>query len=166
LVKKFIPLICLALLLLSGCGVTRNSSAAGAPQPAPSLEQRGLTVSIRREACFGFCPVYSLTVRGDGSVIFEGENHVAMTGTHAGTLTPEQTQELALAIEESGYFDLKDQYTTYEVTDLPYTTTTVTLDGRTKTIRHYHGDRGAPEQLTRFENTIDRVANTRQWIGR
>jgi hypothetical protein len=157
LVKKHIPLICIALLLLSGCG--------GAA-PALSPKHPDLEVSIQREACFGSCPVYSLTVSGDGSVTFQGEDYVLMTGTHTSSVSPESIEELVQAIEETGYFDLRNQYTAYEVTDNPYTTTTVTLDGHTKTIRHYHGDRSAPEQLTRFEKTIDRIANVQQWIGR
>jgi hypothetical protein len=152
--KKCIPLICIALLLLSGCG-------GAAPAPSPDL-----VVSIQREACFGSCPVYGLTVRGDGSVTFEGEDYVLMPGTHTSRLSPESIAELVQAIEEAGYFDLAGSYTSYESTDMPYTTTRVTLNGQTHSIRHYHGDQGAPEQLTRFEKTIDRIANVQQWIGR
>jgi hypothetical protein len=155
--KKCIPLICLALLLLSGCG--------GAA-PALSPRHPDLEVSIEREACFGSCPVYGLTVSGDGSMSFRGEDNVLMTGTHTSSLSPESIEELVQAIEEAGYFDLRNQYTAEEVTDRAYTTTTVRLDGKTKTIRHYHGDLSAPEQLTNFEKTIDRIANVQQWIGR
>ncbi|EGF91061.1 hypothetical protein ABI_24740 [Asticcacaulis biprosthecium C19] len=66
--KMFIPLAVLALL--SGC--------ASLPQDTPTTA--GETLSYSVGPCFGFCPVYSVTVSPDGHVTYMGERHTAVLG--------------------------------------------------------------------------------------
>jgi hypothetical protein len=47
---------------------------------ATSLPSRAEAVTIERGGCFGFCPVYSLETRQDGTVIFTGIRHTAYLG--------------------------------------------------------------------------------------
>jgi hypothetical protein len=51
-------------------------------------------------------------------------------------------------------------------TDLPSAYTSITIDGRSKRVEHYHGCKGAEilERLTGLENKIDETVNTKQWI--
>ena len=39
-------------------------------------------VTIRRTPCYGHCPVYELSVSGDGEVEYSGEWFVAREGVH------------------------------------------------------------------------------------
>lgn len=66
--KILIPLT--ALTLLAGC--------ASLPQDTPPMA--GETISYSVGPCFGFCPVYNVTVRPDGHVTYVGERHTAVLG--------------------------------------------------------------------------------------
>ena len=39
------------------------------------------------------------------------------------------------------------------------------MNMETKTIKHYHGDFSAPEELTELEDKIDEIVNSEQWIN-
>jgi hypothetical protein len=62
------------------------------------------------------------------------------------------------------YFSLKDSYEEFMATDMPSAFTSLTVDGKTKTVRHYHGDFNAPKELTELEDKIDEIVNSNQWI--
>ena len=40
-----------------------------------------VVITLERTACFGVCPVYKLTVYGDGRVVYEGKRFVRVEGT-------------------------------------------------------------------------------------
>jgi hypothetical protein len=65
--------------------------AAAAPRPATPVQ----TIVFETGPCFGTCPVYRVTVNGNGSGIFEGRRFTAVTGTRAFRLTPGQYQAFA-----------------------------------------------------------------------
>jgi Domain of unknown function (DUF6438) len=48
---------------------------------------RSVSVTLKRTACFGTCPVYTVAVHGSGLVEYLGEFHVAMPGAQAGRVT-------------------------------------------------------------------------------
>ena len=59
--------------------VASGSASSGTAQP--------IRVTLERHACFGACPTYTLTLRGDGSVVYVGGRHVAVTGTRRARLS-------------------------------------------------------------------------------
>lgn len=76
--KPLPTLACLAL-------VAGLSACASVPQERAPLGGESVGYSVG--PCFGFCPVYSVTVTPDGHVAFNGERHTALLGakeTHAG----------------------------------------------------------------------------------
>ncbi|HKP53319.1 MAG TPA: DUF6438 domain-containing protein [Chloroflexia bacterium] len=142
-------------------------------EAVPSLESTpsvpddlsDLVINLERTACFGSCPVYNLTIYGDGSVVFDGERFVEKEGTHKGTVSHEKIKEIVRWFEKVGYFALYDDYTHKAWTDSPSAYTSIKLAGNSKRIAHYHGDPSAPFRLSMLEAKIDEVANTYQWIG-
>lgn len=62
------------LLALAGCAAGGGAPATG-PTPAP-----GDVITIAVGPCFGFCPVYSVGIAPDGSVVFTGERHTEIIG--------------------------------------------------------------------------------------
>jgi hypothetical protein len=66
----------------------------------------GDSISYRTGACFGACPVFSVTVRPDGSGTFTGERFTAATGEHRFRLSAAEYEafaaRLAPARPESG----------------------------------------------------------------
>jgi hypothetical protein len=133
-----------------------------APTPFPPDEAlENAVIAMERTPCFGFCPDYSLTIFGNGTVIYEGRNFVETTGQKVNTISREDVRMLVNEFYEIDYFSLKDEYTD-QVTDLPTTTTSIRIDGKFKQVVDYYG---APEQLKDLEDTIDDVAKSHVWIG-
>jgi hypothetical protein len=158
----------LATLALSAILV---ACAISTLEPAPAPDYSDLVITLQRTACFGTCPIYKLTVYGDGRVEYEGGQFVAVEGAQTATITIDQVKALVTAFEQADYFNLPDNYTA-PATDLPTTITSVTFNGQTKTIENYGGCFGevagtdkAPQALCDFEVLIDTVTNSAQWVG-
>lgn len=153
----------LALALAAGC--------AGNPEPEPPTASDH--ISMTRGPCFGACPIYTVTVWGDGRVRFEGDRFVAQTGEHTKTVDPEAVAALFAAADSLGFHRLpgditpaNEQVCGASWTDMPSAETTIIRAGRgIHTVNHYHGCPKAPEALTAFENRIDAVAGTAEWIS-
>jgi hypothetical protein len=129
-----------------------------------NVTQEELVIKLERTACFGECPVYSLTIFGNGTVVYEGEDFVQTKGAKETTINTSAVNQLVSEFEKADYFSLNDSYIQFGVSDMPYVTTSIRIGGKTKTIKHYLGDRSAPEQLTELENKIDEIVNSAQWI--
>lgn len=158
--------VLVVMALLAACSMTESTAEPTGAEPpaadAPAVE----TITLERQPCFGFCPVYTLTIHGDGRVEFNGQQNVEAMGEQTATIDPAAVQALADEMDAAGYFTWNDAYMTQDVTDLPYVISSITLsDGTTKRIEHYHGDFSAPEMLTALEDQIDAVADTAQWVG-
>jgi hypothetical protein len=126
-------------------------------------------ITLERTACFGVCPVYKLTIYEDGRVEYDGQQFVEVTGKQTAEITPEQVKELVSDFQNADYFDLEDEYVA-PVTDIPSAITSITLDGKFKTVRNYGGCMEdspvkAPEALCELEIKIDELTNSAQWIG-
>src|SRR3982751_1541119 len=91
-------------------------------------------ITLERTACFGTCPVYTVTIYTDGTVIYNGTQFVDVKGEQTSTIDPATVEQLVAGFEAAGYFDWNDSYTDMHITDQPYITTSVTRDGVTKQI--------------------------------
>ena len=142
--------------------------------PQASLE----LLTLERTVCYGWCPSYKITVSGDGRVTYEGRKFVKEVGRREKLLDRHSLQRLADEVQRLSYFRLRDHYASSEdgcstlSTDSPSVITSVRVGGTTKTVDHYLGceyaiaSRGPyPEDLTAFENQIDEIVGTKQWIG-
>lgn len=129
-------------------------------------------ITLERTGCYGMCPIYKITISADGSVIFEGNRFVKKVGSAKSVISQEQIRELIAAFEKFKYFDLKDRYERPEddckqwVTDHPSAITSLTLNGRSKSVIHYYGCRGVEvlARLGKLEQAIDDAVNSAQWI--
>ena len=130
-----------------------------------AAQEREAVVTLERQPCFGACPVYSVTIYDDGTVVYNGERFVDVEGEQTTNIGADAVDELVATFEEAGYFEWEDEYTEYTVTDLPYVITSVTRDGETKRINRYTGDSSAPVLLPYLEYWVDMVVNTAQWTG-
>jgi len=151
------------LLTLSICVVACVPSA---PSTQPYSD---LVVTMQRGLCYGTCPVYRLTIHGDGNVDYEGILYVAIQGPRSTKISSDEIQELIGAIENAAFFSLKDEYVAYGK-DLPSVTLSITIDGRSKSIWHSPAldcsgklD-NAPRELCELESKIDEIVNSDQWV--
>jgi hypothetical protein len=161
------------IVLVAAC--SSRTSGPGAPAPVsagPGPEREGSLVTLERTPCYGECPVYQVSIAGDGAVEFAGKRFVAHLGLATAKVSSERVDSLLRALETGGYFGFADLYVAgspacgYYAADAPTVITSVTAGGRTKTIRHDYGCAGAPAALIRLERLIDEVAGTGRWTGR
>lgn len=121
---------------------------------------RNAIARIQRTACYGRCPIYTLTVYSDGSVLYEAQKWVKEEGTFQGKANPEKFQQLLNKANEIGFFELKDEYDSEYVTDLPSVITTLRSDDVLKqVVNRYQG----PEKLSEFEKYFDTLYLELQW---
>jgi hypothetical protein len=148
----------LLIVLLAGCTMdgTNKSSSTGTKED--------LVITLERTACFGACPIYSLTIYGDGTVVYVGQDYVKTKGKMETSVSADSVNQLVLEFEKADYFSLNDSYTSFGKSDMPSANTSISLEGKTKAVEHYLGDHSAPEKLTELENKIDEIANSAHWI--
>lgn len=122
-------------------------------------------ITLERTACFGTCPVYTVTIFENGTVSYRGENFVEVTEEQISEIDPETVEQIVEAFATAGYFDWNEAYTTQTVSDLPTVITSVSRNGETHRIEHYVGDYSAPLALPFLENWIDEMTHTQLWTG-
>jgi Domain of unknown function (DUF6438) len=137
--------------------------------PAFAQEQAPV-ITLRRTACFGTCPVYSLEIFENGFTRYVGTDFVQSEGERRAVIRHEAVEDLIALFLRADYFALKEDYETCRapdgtsqfVTDLPTTYTSLRVGTKKKSVRNYAC---GPERLTRLEEEIDKIANTHRWIG-
>ena len=132
---------------------------------AYAQDESKVAITLERTACFGSCPIYTISILENGDVIYNGEKFVDVTGEQKSQLEPETVAAMVKAFEEAGYFDWKEAYDTMTVTDMPYIITSVTRNGETHRITRYVGDSSAPLELAFLERWIDQMTNSQMWTG-
>ena len=160
----------LLAIVLAACS-RREPAPAVAREAAPAAAEAP-AVTLERTPCFGTCPVYTVAISRTGAVRFTGKHHVAQTGQATATITAARVDSLLAELDAAGYFGFADDYVMNSpacgmyATDSPTVITSVTRDGKTKTIRHDRGCSAAPPALSQLEQRIDEVAGTGRWTGR
>lgn len=124
-----------------------------------------VAITLERTACFGTCPIYTVTILEDGTVLYNGERFVDVTGEQTGQIDPEVIAQMVEAFADAGYFEWDEAYDTMTITDLPSVITSVTRDGETHRITRYGGDESAPLALAFLEVWVDEMAQTAMWTG-
>ncbi|WP_337171653.1 DUF6438 domain-containing protein [Gemmatimonas aurantiaca] len=143
-------------------GTSSADGPATASMPAALLLERG--------PCYGRCPVYSVALFTDGSVYFDGRDHVGSSGIHKSAVASSDVAAL-LARFRQGFFALKDTLYTQDtpgcgnfVTDGPSINIALQDGTRSRRVRLDGGCTGAPALIRQFGAAIDSVARTSSWI--
>ena len=141
---------------------------------APDLST--VEITLERTECYGWCPNYTVTISGDGTVRYEGRTFVKEVGVREGQVSPETVRDLVRTFEDLGFHALRDRYE-HQITDLATETLTVRLGDRTKRVENY-GSRGRfdpfDRELPNWEtheilfllgDEVDRAVGIERWIG-
>jgi hypothetical protein len=134
------------LLGLASCA--RNGAESKPADRSSQSATSAPVITLERTACFGSCPVYTISVTASGDVQYEGRAHVRKMGAATGRVPQELVDALLSELNRGGYI------------------TSVTLGGRTKRIAHDYGCGGAPGALVVLEHRIDEALSSDQWTGR
>ena len=147
-------------------GAAALASCAPVASQAETSSMDNLEIRLTRGACFGFCPVYTVTVSGAGEVHYTGRNFVNVVGETTTTIPAADVARLVARFDEIGFDNLRDAYRG-EMTDLPTYTLSITRNGRTKTVVDYGGvEVGMPREVRDLQREVDNVAGTAQWVLR
>ena len=150
---------------------TSKSTVSAASSATSSPVHTVSTVTLERQACYGTCPVYRVQIDSTGHVAFEGRAHVRHQGEASAQMSDESFSVIEAAVLKSGLESLSSDYTRgnpacgSHATDMPSVVLSVTVAGRTRSIRHDYGCSGAPRALRGLYRLIDSVANTGRWTG-
>ncbi|MDF2438551.1 MAG: hypothetical protein K0Q95_2927 [Bacteroidota bacterium] len=174
------------LLLISSCKSNKETTtqATSATSPAPasapasssstantsstSSENTGTTggpetivIGYEKGACFGTCPVFKMTLNAEtNKATYVGTAHVDKVGTYEKAISDEEIMKLKAEFDKAKFLDMNDVYTN-EISDLPSTYVSFSMNGKTKTVKErYH----APKELKELELILDKIANSEGWV--
>lgn len=143
-----------------GPSVAILSAAALQTAPSGAAATEPVEITLQRTTCFGTCPEYTVTLRGDGTVTYSGRQFVRTPGNHTWKIDPAAVRALAREMETAGFFELKDEYTSL-ITDNPTTYTSLTIGNRSKKIKDYIT---GPPKLKDIEAKIDEVSGVLKYV--
>ena len=142
---------------MTASAAPKGASAGGSPAP--------ILATLERTGCFGTCPIYSVTVRTDGTVEYEGRRFVKLRGHRVGKLDAHQLAALRAAFSEAKFLALEDRFACFEATDNPSAIVTYRSGDKVRTLRHYYGCLSAPKTMETLERKVDEIAGTEKWVG-
>ena len=149
--------------------------------PFPTAAPEDVEVTLERSACYGTCPDYRVTIKGDGKIrfstremnfpgtaaevhrMFNGQN-VLWAGTHEAEVSPQAVADLIERFRSSYFMGMKPEYVA-GVTDNPTYALTLRVGKVTKHVVDYVGNEvGMPANVTALEDAVDEVAGTDRWV--
>jgi hypothetical protein len=143
-----------------------DSTVSADTEQRPNSMDSAVMTMQRLGTLDGLSPIYSLTIHGNGSVIYEGIKNVDTKGIQTYQIPKDKARELVTEFINIYYTALKDSYgDPAKASSLPLVKTSFNLNGKTKTILDNHSS-FAPPTLRALEDKIDEVAISKQWIKR
>ena len=131
------------------------------PEPPPGQQ---LIAALQRSQCHGACPVYSVRVYADGSVIYRGDTFVRVRGGRKGRLTGAEILALRAAFRDARFLEMPYRCGK-AATDSPTARLYYTDGRKARLISNSHGCTEAPRRLAELENEVDRILGTNRWVG-
>ncbi len=162
-----------ALVLFSGCNRISHHKSSGSVSHPKDLTS--VSVSLERGHCQPVCPVYNLKVNGTGIVDYNGLDGVPVRGHQTTTLPPETVMSILQALDRARFMSMDDtKFPRW--THASTVSVTVSVDGRTKTVRTSGTEgyppeeylRKHPEERDRFDflklaDKIDTLSESDRW---
>lgn len=147
-----------------------------------STDPNQTVIALDRGACFGSCPDYHVSVRGDGLVEFstreahfKGQaaevhlqyngHNVLLPGHHTARIDPAAVADLLEKFRKAQFFGLKPEYF-YGATDNPTQVLALKIGKNLKIVTDYIGTQaGMPQEVRDLEAAVDKVAGTERWVS-
>ena len=141
------------ILISASCksSKTATDTVSTDTQPREVAAEAQLLVSLKRTPCYGKCPMYRISIKDNGELVYEGKRFVERLGTYEALLTSVDVENIKKKVAEADYFILQDAYDV-PISDFPTCVTSVNLDGKDKSIMN---KQNAPAALISFEKYID-----------
>lgn len=174
--KKNISVLLATMLLM--VPASSWADAQGRPRSGKAAE---LSVTLERTGCFGTCPAYTVSIHGDGRVVFysdpftsyrgEGEkapfaliDGVLLPGHHKDFISSRGVARLVRAARKIPFDKLQPEYRA-PIADLPTYTLTVESGLTRRMIVDHSGPQvGLPASVTKLQLLIDELAGVSRWV--
>ncbi len=88
-------------------------------------------ITLEHIACFGACPVYTVDIFEDGTVIYDGNKFINVTGKQTSGIAPETVSAMVQAFKDTDYFGWDKAYDNQTIIDLPSVIASVADEGKT-----------------------------------
>ena len=128
-------------------------------------------VRLERVGPVGYCPNYTVEIRADGAVNYEGKDSASIVGPRAAQIAPDKAQALLARFADAGFWGWQGEYG-LGLARWPRSILTVTAGGRTKRIENKAAcgykfpERGdAPEAFCALEAEVIERAGVGAWIN-
>jgi hypothetical protein len=160
-------LILLSLLVLVACTIiackTNKQNTSSKDKAGGSVENSldtGNIISMSKGACYGTCPIYTMTIYKNGVIHFFGKRFCAMIGPRVAQLSNEQIEDLTQDISDIKFETFPDKFESM-IADLPSTELTFyRADSSAKSI---WWNMNEPEQLLNLSTKLDSYRSTLDW---
>lgn len=131
--------------------------------PVP-VDARDIVMSLERHGCEGRCPVYSITIAGNGSVIYEGRTYVKVLGTQQTKISEAAALQLFERFREADFGSALPRY--IGAYDGGENVLRVQIDGKSYQVVDDSGLKvGLPTAIFKLERAIDDAAQSRRWVS-
>lgn len=111
----------------------------------------GLSVIITMERIIWHGDGGKITIYGNGQIAC-GENPV--WNLKMSRISDDEIKKLIFEFGDANFYSMSDNYDDATETDHPLVITSITINGKTKTVRHDISDLRAPEKLIKLEDHI------------
>lgn len=147
--------------------------AIAAGSAAPRLGE--VEIVLERTWCFGWCPIYTLTIGGDGKVRYEGRKLVVREGTVEDEIDPHLLVPILEEMERIDFWN-REHECVGVITDTPSTRVTLRIGNRSRTIADDRrgstcAPTGAPEAydwhstIDLLGKLVDAAVGVERWTG-
>lgn len=131
--------------------------------PFPSSVDLRPKIRIRlvRHGCYGSCAQYSVTVFGNGRVLYEGTEFVRVKGRARAIIADKAVDDLIRRVNDIHFFSFQAEKSQRCVTDGPTASITVSEPVREKQI---DDECVESKELEELEKAVDDVVDIQQWV--
>lgn len=141
---------------------------------APQNSSKYSKIQYEAGACFGFCPIFKMTINPDRTAVIEAEHFTfsegkskgefseEKEGTFTATLKEPDYQKMVALLDGANLSSLKNEYKDRNVSDLPTSYLRINFaDRSSKNIEDY-GKNGTPK-LREIYDFMEGLRKTQNW---
>jgi len=126
-----------------------------------------LNLEMWRTDCQIRCPVYKVTIHGNGAVDYVGDHFVRDRGPEQAFLSKDQIHTLLVDFDQADFFNLEDRAFTWGFHS-SRVGVRITMDGKTKEVwsdtYHIGAKSGLQARFVEAAAAIDKAVGTAQWV--
>ncbi len=149
--KLYISFFTIAISLLAfSCKSTKQKV---------NLNKDEIRFSLEKGACFGKCPIYSLTINQAGYATFEGKAHTDKLGIYGKQISDDHFKSLEKTFASSNFESFPEKFAS-QIADLP--TNTIGYHNG-EVYREISGKEDRPEPVLQMQFSLEKIADSGNW---